>query len=245
MPVGARVITQIRRPDPALVARFAAHHSADLSDVMGNVNTMDRAIAPVCQPVRKAVGVAVTVAIPTGSLAVLKAAIQQAQAGDILVVNAFGHATSAVIGANICRGMLHRGLVGLVVDGAIRDVSELREEGLPVFAASVATAVAPLYGPGEVNTPIACGRVVVQPGDIVVADEDGVVVVPPAHADEILARVTQLEANHAALQDTLRRGEVTNIAAIERQLRADGFEFSHDLAAAGRQAEWGCGGSAR
>lgn len=225
MPVGRKVITQITRPDPTLVARFAAHSTPDLSDVMNNVNTLDRALVPVYAPMRKVVGVAVTVAIPTGSLNLLKTGIQQAQAGDILVVNAYGHDTNAVVGANICRGMRHRGLVGLIVDGAIRDVSELQEDDFPVFASSVATAVASLQGPGEVNVPIACGRVVVHPGDIIVADADGIVVIPPAEAEDILARVAALEAAHQAIQPVLLCGEVTSIANIERQLREDGFTF--------------------
>lgn len=225
MPVGRKIVTRITRPDPSLVARFAAHSTPDLSDVMNNVNTLDRAIVPVYTPMRKVVGVAVTVAIPTGSLNLLKTGIQQSQAGDILIVNAYGHDTNAVVGANICRGMQHRGLVGLIVDGAIRDVSELQEDDFPVFASSVATAVAALQGPGEVNVPIACGRVVVNPGDIIVADADGIVVIPPAEAEDVLARVAKLEAGHRAIQPVLLRGEVTNIANIERQLREDGFTF--------------------
>ena len=232
MPAGYRVYTEVNRPDRALVKRFEEHGSADLSDVLHKSGTMDAEIAQVYRPMTKVVGTAVTVSIPTGALSVWKEAIQQSQAGDVLVVNAYGNPTTAVLGANICRGMLHRGLAGMIVDGAIRDVSELRGDGFPVLARSIATAAGPSTGPGEVNVPIACGRAVVHPGDIVVADEDGTVVIRPADAEDILQRVVKLKATLAALQDVLLQGGVTNIANIEKQLREDGCEFVDGVAPA-------------
>ncbi len=108
-----------------------------------------------------------------------------------------------------------------------RDASEIQGDGLPVHARTVTTAMGPLEGPGEVNVPIACGQVVVNPGDIIVADEDGVVVVPPAEAKEVLAETAKLMASHEAIQQVLLRGEVANIATIEKKLRETGFEFVH------------------
>src|SRR6185503_20523982 len=96
----------------------------------------------------------------------------------------------------------------------------------PTFARAVVAAAADLGGPlGEVNVPIACGGVVVNPGDIVVADEDGIVVVRPSEAEEVLTETAKLEASHEAVQPILLRGEVTNIAKIERALREQGCTF--------------------
>ena len=95
-----------------------------------------------------------------------------------------------------------------------------------MFARHVVTAAAPVYSPkGEVNVPIACGGVVVFPGDIIVADEDGIVVVPPTNVDQVLAEADAVKAKAESVQDLLARGEVTNLAGIRSQFAADGFDL--------------------
>jgi len=225
MPVGFRVFRRSSRPDAALLQRFAALHTADLSDAMNRSGTMDRGIQPVFTPIKRVVGPAVTVSAPTGAFNMVKIGMEQTQAGDVLVINARGVLNGALVGGNVCRGLVHRGLAGFVADGAVRDASEIREDGLPTFARGVTTVMGPIDGPGEVNVPIACGGVVVNPGDIIVADEDGIVVVRPSEAEEVLAETARLETSHAAVQPILLRGEVTNIAKIERALREQGCTF--------------------
>ncbi len=225
MPIGLRVYTHVARADRDLVCKFLPLHSADISDAMNRSRTMDKGIKPLYLPIQKFVGTAVTVSVPTGAFYVVKEAMQQTQPGDALVINAYGNLYGALLGGNVCRGLKARGLAGIVADGAIRDTSEIQREGLPVYARTITTAMGPLEGPGEVNVPIACGQVVVNPGDIIVADEDGIVVVPPAEAEEVLAETAKLEASHEAIQEILLRGEVTNIANIEKKLRDAGFEF--------------------
>lgn len=225
MPAGLRVYTSFDRPDEDLVARFAPHNSADLSDVLHKSGTMDGGLQQIYRPMRRFVGVAVTASLPTGALTMLKMAVQQTRPGDVLVVNAYGNSTTAIVGGNVCRGMAHRGLAGMIVDGAIRDVSEIREDDFPVLARSIATGSSAADGPGEVNVPIACGNVVVFPGDIIVADEDGIAVVRPADAEDVLERIKGLKASHAAAQEILLRGQVTGIDSIEDSLRAAGCEI--------------------
>ena len=225
MPVGFRVFRHSPRPDAALLQRFAELHTADLSDAMNRSGTMDRGIQPIFTPIRRVIGPAVTVSAPTGAFNMVKIGMQHTQAGDVLVVNARGALNGALVGGNVCRGLVHRGLAGFVADGAVRDASEIREDGLPTFARGVTTVMGPIDGPGEVNVPIACGGVVVSPGDIIVADEDGIVVVRPSEAEEVLAETARLEISHAAVQPVLLRGEVTNIAKIERALREQGCTF--------------------
>lgn len=227
MPVGFRIKTEIERPDAALVERFVNLSPPDISDVMRESNTMDRGIVPVYTPMRRVVGPAVTVSVPTGSMSVIKLGIKQTQPGDVLVVNCKGMKEVALVGANMLRGLFSRGAAGFIIDGAVRDPIAIREEEFAVFARHITTAGGP-SGPevGEVNVPIACGGVVVNPGDIVVADEDGIAVVPPAEAEEILEGVRKLEESHAAIQEVLLREGVTNIAAIEQRMREAGFEFS-------------------
>jgi len=225
MPVGFRVIRRSSRPESALLKRFVALHTADLSDAMNRAGTMDRGIQPTFAPIKRTVGPAVTVSAPTGAFNIVKIGMEQTQAGDVLVINARGVLNGALVGGNVCRGLVHRGLAGLVADGAVRDASEIQEDGLPTFARGITTVMGPIDGPGEVNVPIACGGVVVNPGDIVVADEDGIVVIRPSEVEEVLAETAKLEASHEAVQPILLRGEVTNIAKIERALREQGCTF--------------------
>jgi len=229
MKIGFRVITDIARPPAALVGRLERCRSCDLSDVMNRAGTMV-GIRPVYLPIGRVVGPAVTVSIPAGGINMVKLGIQQARAGDVLVVSVQGDTTYAMMGGNISLGMQARGVRGFVIDGAVRDVSELRELGFPTFARGVATAAADLGGPrGEVNVPIACGSVVVNPGDLVVADEDGVVVVPPDAAEDVLTGIEALHSSHAEAQRVLRAGEVTSIEQITAEFLRAGLELGdHD-----------------
>ena len=116
MPVGFRVIRRSSRPDAALLKGFAALHTADLSDAMNRSGTMDRGIQPVFSPIRRVVGPAVTISAPTGAFNMVKIGMEQTQIGDVLVVNARGALNGALVGGNVCRGLVHRGLAGLVAD---------------------------------------------------------------------------------------------------------------------------------
>lgn len=224
--IGFRVNADINRPDPDLVARLSAYASTDFSDVMRGSGTMGRWIAPAFSPMPRIAGPAITVSIPTASMSILRVAFQQARPGDIIVVNGMGNMATALVGANMIRGLLHRGAAGIIFDGAIRDITEIRADGLPVFARGVTTAEGPdKPEAGEVNFPIACGGVVVNPGDIVVADEDGIAVIPPAHAEQVLTAVKELDARHAGIQPALLQGEVPNYASIEQELRDAGCAF--------------------
>jgi 4-hydroxy-4-methyl-2-oxoglutarate aldolase len=223
MSLGFRVITDVPRPPANAVERLLACRSCDISDVMNRSGTMV-GIHPIYESVARVAGPAVTVSIPAGGINMVKMGIQQAQAGDVMVVSAHGATTTAMLGGNISLGMQARGIKAFVIDGAVRDVSEIRELQFPTFARGIAVAAADLGGPiGEVNVPIACGGVVVNPGDIIVADEDGIVVVPPGFADEVVAAVQALEAKHEQAREILRRGEVTAIERITQDFVGQGL----------------------
>ncbi len=223
MSIGFRVITEIERPSREAVKQLAECRSCDISDVMNRAGTMV-GIRAVYAPIKSIAGPAVTVSIPAGGINMVKMGIQQTKPGDILVVSAQSDTTYAMLGGNISLGMQARGVKGFIIDGAVRDVSELRELDFPTFARGVATAAADLGGPrGEVNVPIACGGVVVNPGDIVVADEDGIVVVPGAVAEEVAAGVRSLHAKHEDAKVVLRRGDVTAIDLITRDFINQGL----------------------
>jgi regulator of RNase E activity RraA len=214
MPHGFEIYREIPRPDPALVERLRGIPSTDLGDVMYKRGAMDPGIAPLYRPMSPIVGPAVTVSVPDGAFEMVKVAMEMTRPGDVLVINARGNLGHALLGGNVSRGLKARGLAGVVVDGAVRDIEEIRTDGLPVFARGLSIIMVPIEGAGEVNVPIACGGVVVNPGDLICADEDGVIVVPPHVVEEVAEKAHRLHAGHMAVQEVLLRGEVTNIAAI-------------------------------
>ncbi len=223
MPIGFRGFTHVPRPSADTVRRLAAYAPPDLSDAMHGAYTLDPAIRPLYQFSGRVAGPAVTVCVPQGAFNIIKFAMQQTKPGDVVVVNACRIASFAVWGGNVSKGMHRRGIAGVVIDGAARDPEEAQAVTFPVFARSQATGTPLLDGPGEVNVPIACGGVVVRPGDIIVADTNGIVAVPQDAAEWVLQQVADLKARHAKAQPILERGEVTSIEAIIRGLGDRGF----------------------
>ncbi len=225
MSIGFRVVTDIVRPDPALVEKFVHCRSCDLSDVMNRSGTM-AGINAVYSPIARAAGPAVTVSVPAGGINMVKLGIQQARAGDVLVVSTQANTSFAMMGGNISMGMKARGIKAFIIDGSVRDVTELRELAFPTFARGIVCGAADLGGArGEVNVPIACGGVVVNPGDIIVADEDGIAVVPPRLAEAVLTGIQALFAQHDGARAVLRTGQMTSIERIADEFVSQGMEF--------------------
>ena len=226
--LGFRGVRAITRPPVDLVRRLVEYAPPDLSDAMNAAHTLDPRIRPLYPLRRRIAGPAVTVAVPRGAFNVIKFGMQQTQPGDVMVINAWGISTFAAWGGNVSKGMQRRGVAAVVIDGAARDPEEAEAVDFPVFARAQATATPPLDGPGEVNVPVACGGVVVNPGDIVVADANGIVAIPPAAAEWVLRQVADLKQRHAKIQSVLERGEVTGINAIIDSLGKQGFAIDQD-----------------
>jgi regulator of RNase E activity RraA len=218
--LGFRIVSAPERLPVELVRQFNGLGSANVADAMGRFNFMDAGIQP--RTGLSLCGLAVTVnARPADNLMVHKA-IQLAEPGDIVVVSTSGNTTSAVFGGLMCHTAAAKGLGGVVVDGAIRDVGDITRLGLPAFSRAVCPGSCDKDGPGEINVPISCGGTVVMAGDLVIGDADGVVVVPRAHAVEVLRlagdlvvredkRVAEIRAGvlyKAEIDDTLRRNGV-------------------------------------
>jgi RraA family protein len=177
--LGLRIYTRVNRPAEQELAGLAGASTCDVSDVARGAGTMDGAIKAVYQPMQRVFGPAITVDLTPGDGLLLRAAIDSAAPGDVIVANAHGDCTRAILGGVIAMHMVNRGVRGLVVDGAVRDVGEFRALNLPVMARGVTPrSGSTSAGWGEVNVPIACGGVVVHPGDVVIGDEEGLAVVP-------------------------------------------------------------------
>jgi regulator of RNase E activity RraA len=193
--------------------------AANLADAMGRFNFMDPGILsrtglPLC-------GRAVTVRCRPGDNLMVHKALQVAEPRDIIVVATCGNTTSAVFGELMCHTAAAKGLGGIVVDGAIRDVDGIRRLGVAAFSRSVSPGACDKDGPGEINVPIACGDTVVMPGDIVVGDKDGVAVVPRDDAEAVLALANELMTREAARVAEIGRG-VLYRAEIDESLRKKG-----------------------
>lgn len=183
----------IQRPDPALVERFRKHDTAKVGDAMAAQGIMQHEIKPLVAGWR-VLGPAVTVLTRPGDALFIQKVADVAQPGDVIVVDAGGYLEAAVIGERIGYYMHSRGIRGIVVDGAVRDKAGLVEIGFPAFAKAVTPRIFGTQGPGAINVPIQCGGVPVSPGDLILGDDDGVVVVPRTD----VARVADLADQHLA-----------------------------------------------
>jgi regulator of RNase E activity RraA len=181
---------------------------------------MDAGIRPLWTPVPRVAGPAYPVRCGPGDNLMLHAAIYRAPPGFIVVAQG-GDCDYALAGGNVCAVAQRRGIAAFVLDGVIRDVAETRERDFPVFARGVLPFPGGKEAIGHLNRPVRCGGVDVSPGDIVVADEEGIVVVPADRAEAVL-REAQARAERDARQ-TLDEWEVAHRARVEQILRSKGF----------------------
>jgi len=184
--VGLRIFSQISRPPKALIDGFTGIPVANIADNMNRMSCMDAKIRPINNS--PLLGPAFTVKSRPGDNLMLHRALDLAEPGDIVVVDAQGDLTNSIMGELMALWAKQRGIGGIIIDGAIRDVGALRKMDLPIYAAGVTPAGPYKDGPGEINVAIACGGVVVHPGDILVGDEDGIVVIRPCDAEELLEK---------------------------------------------------------
>ena len=187
---------------PAEVVQQASRYAASiLADVAGRRGTVDGRIAPLAPQMRLA-GPAFTIEVRPGDNLMIHAAMSMAKPGDVLVIDGKGDRTCALMGAimiNACRKL---GLAGVVIDAAVRDSEELREIGFPVYAVGTNPNGPTKNVPGRINWPVSCGGVAVRPGDLVVGDADGVVVIEREKAASLLAAAAKkVEDERARLAD--------------------------------------------
>jgi regulator of RNase E activity RraA len=200
---------------------FAGLSPTTLADVLTRDRVMDHGIRPLWTPIPRVAGPAYPVRCGRGDNLMLHAAIHRAPPGSVIVVEA-GDLDYAVSGGNVCAWAHKRGVLGFVVDGVIRDLAEVRERGFPVFGRGVIPIPGDKRKSGVLNGPVMCGGVRVAPGDIVVADEEGVVVVERDRAAEVLQAAQARAARDAAqpLEDWAR----AHRERIEQTLRDLGQE---------------------
>lgn len=207
---GFRVQLDFPRLDPELIQAFAQFDTPDVSDQLNRLYAVDSAIQCLTDPRHRLCGPVCTVKVFPGDNLMVHKALDVAKPGDIVVIDAHGSKSNAVLGDIICTKSKHRGISGFVVDGLIRDLPGIVPLDIPVFARGT-TAIGPLHrGPGEINYPITCGGVVVSPGDILVADIAGIVVIPQGIARDLLERMLEHKKANASYLEAVQRGEFSN-----------------------------------
>ena len=166
---------------------FARISPCTFAEVVTRDRVMDPAIRPLWQPMPRVAGPAYPVACPAGDNLMLHVAIHRAPAGSVIVCAA-GDSNWAMAGGNVCAYAKQRGIAGFVVDGVIRDIAETRKNAFPVFGRGVIPIPGVRKTPGLIDVAVVCGGVTVAPGDVVIADEEGIVVLPKAQAADMLAK---------------------------------------------------------
>lgn len=198
-----KVVLSIERADPSVIAGLGEAGVATVYEAQGRTGLLDAAITPLQQGVRIA-GSAVTVAVAPDDNMMVHAAVEAVRDGDMLVIASTAPTVRAMVGDLLATSLRVHGCVGVVTDTAVRDAAELRAMGFSVWSRAVHPAGTVKETAGSVNVPVVCAGARVEPGDIVVADDDGVVVVRRADADRVLeasrARLAKEEATRARLE---------------------------------------------
>jgi 4-hydroxy-4-methyl-2-oxoglutarate aldolase len=197
----------VTESSPSVLSRLAASDVATVHEAAGRIGDLDRRIRPIQQDVTVA-GRAVTAGVQPGDNLAVHLAILEANPGDVLVVAANGH-VAGYWGEIMAVAAQERGIAGLVIDGGCRDTAALRRRGFPVWAAGVSVHGCVKQQRGVVNGQVAAGGIVVNPGDYVLADDDGVVVISAARIEDVLAAAEARTAKEDDIMSGLANGGTT------------------------------------
>lgn len=196
--IGLRVYQDIKRPAPEVIEMFRGIPVSCIGDNTNRMYCMESAMRPFND--KPLLGCAFTVKASMGDNLVLHAAMDLAKPGDIIVVDAQGCLDRAMMGEIMVTYAMERGIAGFIIDGAIRDADGISKLGIPVYAKSVTPQGPFKFGPGEINVPISCGKQAILPGDILVGDSDGIVVI---RNDENARELAELSRKKMLMEDKM------------------------------------------
>lgn len=230
MAVGKRIYLKRNMPDPGLVSALRELPAANIADCMERDCAMNPRIKLVSSPKAPVMaGPAYTVKCRAGDNLALHAALTYCNEGDVLVVSNEEDDTRSLIGAVMMAHLKYgKKVAGIIVDGPIRDIDEISTWDFPVYCNGTTPGGPYKEGPGEVNVPVSCGGVAVMPGDIIVADADGIIVIPRQDADDVLVKARAFHEKDEAKFEQAKRGEAKRdwvLGALENK----GFEIIDDV----------------
>ncbi|MEZ0367793.1 MAG: Ldh family oxidoreductase [Candidatus Sericytochromatia bacterium] len=214
---GFRIRRDFERAPASLLQRLAAFASPEIADLLNGFYTLAPELRNLVNE-RSLIGPACTVRIPPNDNLMLHKALDIARPGDILVVDAGGTGSHAVCGDMVSHKARHRGLAGLIIDGLVRDLPGMRQSGLPIFARGLTAAGPFKRGPGEINYPISCGGVAIMPGDVIVADQSGIVAIPRADLAGLVQRLERRAGSTARYAANVAHGDFDN-SWVDRHLQ--------------------------
>jgi regulator of RNase E activity RraA len=216
------IIKDFERVSSEVVGRAARFQAAILADIAGRRGTLHGRIAPLA-PEMKLAGPAFTIEVRGGDNLMIHTAMTLAKPGDILVIDGKGDRTCALMGAIMMNACKQLKLGGVVMDGAVRDTLDLRDLGFPVFCVGANPNGPTKFIPGRINHPISCGDIAVNPGDLIVGDADGVVVVERGKAASLLEGAQRKVDDETARIAGIQQGKGLKPKWLDESLRAAGL----------------------
>ena len=225
MSIGFRVFLKRELPPQDIIDAYKTLPAANVADCMSRLSALNAEIRLMTAPFEGSMsGPALTVKARPGDNLMLHKALNMAQEGDIIVVSNGGDRSQSLLGEIMAAYAKFKKIGGLVFDGPIRDVRELYELGIPIYATGSTPGGPFKEGPGEINVPIACGNIHVAPGDIILGDADGAIVIPRQDAAALLEKARKFSASDHAKFKAAQDGSADR-SWVEKSLEAKGCEI--------------------